>query len=86
VFFFIIQDKALMDVLLEGLCRLLAKSRRFFRVHAVTDSDYGVEVVKINGARNLAAALDLNYFLFGNNCFTFEFLFVENLVKFGIGG
>jgi hypothetical protein len=76
---FIIEDKTLLNVLLEGLRRPLAKARRFLRVHAVTNGDDGVKIVKVNGARNLAAALGLNNFLFGNSCFAFEFFFIEDV-------
>jgi len=75
----VIQGKALDDVFLEDGCRPDAELRGAFGVHAVADGDDGVEVVKIEFARDIPVAFTLNYSKFSSSC---EFLQFSALVDF----
>ena len=63
----VIQHKALLDVLFERLRRPLAEACGLLGIHAVTDRNDGIEVIKIGGLRRK----------FGNSEFSHAGCFVQ---------
>ena len=70
---FIVEDKALLDVLFQGLGGPLAEVGGLFGVDPVAYGDDGVEIVMVNAAPHFAAALLANYREFLGSCRLLQF-------------
>src|SRR5690606_2616515 len=77
----VVEDEALHDELAQCLRGPDAELCRFDAVHAVADRDDGVEVVKVDLARDLAVALQLNSSNFSNSSLLREFAGGEDLLQ-----
>lgn len=55
-------------------------------VHPIADGDDGIEVVKLNFARDFTTAFGANYFHFGNSCPRRQFPGVEDVLQVLVDG